>query len=140
MPSSLHQPLDFSRVELRDLCRIETGKRLPVGLALSQDRDPAQAGLRAFENQHLEEMTVVVRGDAPFFIVVRDIQRIAAGPCATLHARFTCLPSVTSDARARHMRRRSPARRGLDHRQTPRELGTTDRSAAWSTRQSHVPG
>ena len=50
------------RVVPRDLLRIELAERPPVGRPLAQDRDPAEAGLRAFENQHLEEMAVVVHG------------------------------------------------------------------------------
>lgn len=52
-----------------------------VILALLQDGMPAQAGLRAFEHEHLEEVPVVVRGHAPFLVVVGEVEFIG-GPRA----------------------------------------------------------
>jgi len=54
---------------------IKTAKGLAIGLALGQDRRSAQPGLRAFQNQKLEEHTVIVLGNAPLGIVVRDHRR-----------------------------------------------------------------
>ena len=51
-------------------------------VALAQDRQPGQAGLKAFEAQLLEQVAVVVGRPAPFLVVVGLVERIAAGPRA----------------------------------------------------------
>src|SRR4029079_13520639 len=64
--------LDLARIVARDSLRVEGVERADVGLALAQDRDPAEAGLRAFEHQELEEAAIVVHGHAPFRVVIGD--------------------------------------------------------------------
>ena len=76
------QPALGARVEARDLARIETRECLPVRVALSKNRDPAQARLRALERQHLEEPAIVVHRDTPFAIVVANVKRIGSAPGA----------------------------------------------------------
>lgn len=49
---------------------IEVVKQRLVALALVKNRRPGQAGLSALEHEHFEEMTIVVRGDAPFRVVI----------------------------------------------------------------------
>src|SRR2546430_12825897 len=44
-----------------------------VTRALEQNRVPAQAGLRTFQDKKLEEHTVVVDRDAPFLVVIRNV-------------------------------------------------------------------
>jgi hypothetical protein len=56
-------------IEGRHAGRVEALEHLATACALAEDRAPAQTGLRAFEHQHLELMTVVVRGHAPLLIV-----------------------------------------------------------------------
>jgi hypothetical protein len=53
---------------------IEFVERFTVVVALLEDRIPAEASLRAFENQEFKEHTVVVNGLAPFFIVIMNGQ------------------------------------------------------------------
>src|SRR4029079_5282790 len=50
----------FRRVIARDLRGIEAVERFAIALALAQDRLPTQPGLRAFEDEELEEDAVVV--------------------------------------------------------------------------------
>src|SRR2546428_157391 len=64
----------------RHLAVTEAGERLAVGFPLPQDRDPAEAGLGTFEDQELEQRTVVVNRDAPFLIVVADIDGVCSTP------------------------------------------------------------
>ena len=59
MPGIGEQPLDVVGAEARDGLHVEPGEGTPVALALAQDRRPREAGLSAFEDQHLEEMAVV---------------------------------------------------------------------------------
>src|SRR4030095_8853849 len=66
---------DPRRRESRDAGGIETEKGITIRLPLLQDRLPAQTGLRAFEDQELEQQSIVVDRDAPFLIVIRDAQR-----------------------------------------------------------------
>ena len=49
---------------------IEAVEGAAVALATAQDGVPAQAGLGAFQGEHLEQVGVVVHGDAPLFVVV----------------------------------------------------------------------
>src|SRR5204863_1177639 len=53
-----------------------------IPIALAEDRQPAQTGLGALQGQHLEEVAVVVDGDAPLLVVIRQVQRIVGGPAA----------------------------------------------------------
>ena len=81
MPSSweLFEP---AVVERRYLRRVEVGEGAPVPIAALEDGGPGQARLSAFEGQHLEQMAVVVRGDAPFAVVVVAHRRRTFGPRA----------------------------------------------------------
>jgi hypothetical protein len=60
-------------------------------LALAQDRDPAQAGLKAFERQLLEQASIVDDRTPPLVVVIRDVVGRIAGPP-------TPRPSLTVDA------------------------------------------
>ncbi len=59
-------------VVLRDAFGIEAVEGETVIVALVQNRGPAQACLRAFENQEFEERAVVVHRHAPLFIVIAN--------------------------------------------------------------------
>jgi hypothetical protein len=74
-----------ARVEACHLLGIEARQRFAVGLPLAQDRDPAEAGLRALENQELEEGPVVVDRHAPLVVVVADVEGIASTPATASH-------------------------------------------------------
>jgi len=43
-----------------------------------EDRSKAQPRLRTVEDEELEEDAIVVDGNAPFFVVVGDEQRVGA--------------------------------------------------------------
>src|SRR5690606_28029589 len=51
-----------------------------IVLAFAQHRDPGQAGLRTFENQHLEQHALVVTRSPPLLVMVVDVERIVAAP------------------------------------------------------------
>jgi hypothetical protein len=71
------QPLDVAWAESGDCLDGETGERAPVTGPLVQDRRPRQPGLGALEDEQLEEMPLVVRRDAPFLVVVGEVERVA---------------------------------------------------------------
>src|SRR4029079_4160044 len=71
-PWILEQPLNLGWREARHPRRIEIGECSPVVLALLEDRLPAQARLRTFEREELEERAVVVNRHPPLVIVVHD--------------------------------------------------------------------
>src|SRR4029079_17376190 len=75
---------DFLAAEARDLCGIEPGKGGPIVFAFPQYGVPAQAGLRAFENEKLEPLAVVVYRHAPFAVVVDGEAVVRFGPGAAL--------------------------------------------------------
>src|SRR5207249_10940077 len=79
------QSLDASRREARHALRLEVRKRLTIGVALVEDRRPAQAGLSALEREQLEQCTIVMLGNAPFAVVIHDIHR-GARPGTSIHA------------------------------------------------------
>src|SRR5690606_27032783 len=74
---------------------VEAGERPAEGLALLQDRQPAQPRLEALEAELLEEAPVVAHRPAPLVVVVREVERVLARPPAALHARsLACRPSA----------------------------------------------
>jgi len=76
------QSFDISFAEARNALRIEAGERRPEVLALAQDRQPGEAGLKAFEAEALEQPAFVGHRSPPFLVVVREIRRVAGGPTA----------------------------------------------------------
>src|SRR5262249_13197239 len=68
-PGIFQQRADFLCVIPRDLFRVEAIKGAAIVFPLIENRFPAQAGLRAFENQEFEESAVVVNGHTPFLVV-----------------------------------------------------------------------
>ena len=86
MPGSLARRSIFASSPGRDPDRIEAVVGTAVGLALAEDEPPAQARLRPFEQEHLEEVTVVVRCDAPLVVVVGG--RTGGRPRPTRNAAF----------------------------------------------------
>src|SRR6516165_5200044 len=66
----------------RDLAWLEIVKGAAVALALSQYGDPAQPCLRAFENEQLEQSSIIVERATPFTVVVGDVKRVIGCPAA----------------------------------------------------------
>ena len=89
-----HQPLNVARPEARHRLGVEAGEGGAVTLSLVQDRRPRKPCLRAFEHEHLEEMPLVPRRDAPFLVVVGDVERVAFGNpgAARVKHRRDCIP------------------------------------------------
>src|SRR3954470_1397271 len=89
-----HQPRDVGGAECRDLLRIEASEGAAESLALAQDDAPREAGLEAFQHQHLPQHAGVVLRHAPLLVVVGAHERIVAGPGATstLNHQFTNSP------------------------------------------------
>src|ERR1700730_4365263 len=77
-----------------DLGRIEVCKGTTLSVAAIENRRPGQASLGTFERQHLKDVSVVVRWDAPFVIVVLAHSRRAVGPRtpACSHRRLSADP------------------------------------------------
>src|SRR5262249_44363898 len=80
--SVLHQAGDLSLVVRRDLLRIESIECYAIGVALTEDRFPAQARLSAFEDEELKQPPILMHRHAPLFVVVGDHQ-IGRGPEAS---------------------------------------------------------
>jgi glycyl-tRNA synthetase alpha chain len=88
-PGVLHQGfLDIRIRERRQALHIEVEQNLAVALTLLQHGDPRQPGLKAFEQQQLEQRLRVALRHAPFVVVVSDIQRIVIAPKAAWHRAF----------------------------------------------------
>src|SRR5438093_7956393 len=80
-----HEPRDVPCRVAGDLFRIEAIECLPVGGALAQDRLPRKSGLRAFEDEELEEPAVIVERRTPLLVVIGE-KRLALCPAAALQA------------------------------------------------------
>jgi hypothetical protein len=76
----LHEPIDFLRIEARDFLGLELREGFTVVLALTQDCQPREAGLRTFEDELFEVQSVIVHRHAPFFVMVGDVERIVSAP------------------------------------------------------------
>src|SRR5262252_4756219 len=75
----------FSELPLsvfRNLPWLEIIKGAAVALALSQYGDPAKPCLRAFENEQLEQSSIIVERATPFTVVVGDVKRVIGCPAA----------------------------------------------------------
>ena len=98
-PGVGHQALDVRVVEAGHKVGIEAPEGGAIAGPLAQDGRPGQPGLRAFEGEHLEQMPLVARRDAPLLVVVGEVEGIAPGspvaappsicgrPDASLHRR-----------------------------------------------------
>src|SRR2546426_11297846 len=71
-PRIAEQARDIVLAVTGDFLEVEGVERPAVVLALVEDGVPAEARLGALEDEHLEEMAVVVRGHAPLFVVVAE--------------------------------------------------------------------
>src|ERR1700740_3263649 len=88
----------------RNSLSIKAVKRAPVIRALREDGVPRQPGLRAFQDEELEELAVVPDRHAPLLVVVGDGERMARPGAAALHATGAprAKPSNRSSSRSRH--------------------------------------
>src|SRR5438552_4868743 len=84
--------------------RVEAMQCPAVALSLREDGVPRKPGLRAFQDEELEELPVVPDRHAPLLVVVGDGERIARPGAAALHApgALRAKPSNRSSSRSRH--------------------------------------
>jgi hypothetical protein len=77
-----HERPQFARAEAGDLRGVESREPAAVVLALLQYRVPGKARLRAFQDQELEQPAVIVQRNAPFPVVISDLQLVDFAPRA----------------------------------------------------------
>ena len=80
MPASLSSRVTSRAPNLATLLDVEAGEGAAEVLALPQDRQPRQAGLKAFEADLLEQARVVGDRPAPFAVVVGGVLGRARAP------------------------------------------------------------
>jgi hypothetical protein len=76
------QPLDVALAEGGDPVGVEPLERGAEALALAQDGDPTEPGLKSFEAQPLVEPALVADRATPLLIVVGDVERVGRRPAA----------------------------------------------------------
>ena len=74
-----------------DFPDIEIVESFSVACPLFKNGGPAQPGLRPLQNEQLEEAPVVVKGHAPFLIVIGLLQLTPVGPFASFHLHIVTL-------------------------------------------------
>src|SRR5437764_4993809 len=82
----LHQPRDLLWRIARDLCRLEGIEGAAKIVAFAQNDDPRKAGLESVEHQLLIERAVVVFRNAPFLVMIGEIEWVLPGPRAAREA------------------------------------------------------
>ena len=92
---------DVALVEPRHHLEVEARERPPEVLALAQDRQPRQPGLKALEAQLLEQADVVGDREAPLAVVVGPVVRRRGPPVRPPAADET--PSLAARAMPRSM-------------------------------------
>jgi hypothetical protein len=79
----LHEAFDVGFFEAGDFGRVELVEGGTEGFALAEDGDPGEPGLEALEHEELPEGAGVGFGDAPFLVVVGEVERVGSGPGAS---------------------------------------------------------
>ena len=75
-----HEGVDFLGVEAGEFTDVKASERLPVVVTFLQHGDPGEPSLGAFEDELFEEPAIVTHGHAPFFVVIRDVERVISAP------------------------------------------------------------
>src|SRR6185295_17901585 len=70
--------VDPRLVVARDFNRIESAERLAISFTLVEYRGPGKTRLGAFQDKELEQDPVVMLRDAPFLVVIVNVERVAA--------------------------------------------------------------
>src|SRR5450631_138452 len=76
----VHQRMQLFGVVARDLFRDEIVEGAAKVVALAQDRDPRQPGLKTVEDELFVQRAVIIFRHAPFGVVIGQVKRIFAGP------------------------------------------------------------
>ena len=90
--------VDVRLSETRDHLRIEAMKRLAEGVALAQNRDPCQAGLKSLEHEQFPERAAIVLRHSPFLIVVVAEKRVAFCPGTAVRLAHLVIPVFAYNA------------------------------------------
>jgi hypothetical protein len=69
----------------RYLFRVKTLKGPAVTFSLPENRAPGKSRLCALQNEKFEQFPVVADRHAPFFVMVRNHQRVITGPATSHH-------------------------------------------------------
>src|SRR6267143_2560133 len=77
------EPLQVPPLVTGNLSRVEAFERGTIMFTLPQDSHPREPGLRALEDQELEQPSIVVLRDSPFSVMVLHHERIGRGPPAS---------------------------------------------------------
>ena len=78
----LHEAFDVGFFEAGDFFGIELFEGGAEGFALAEDGDPGESGLEALEHEEFPEGAGVGFGDAPFLVVVGEVEWVGSGPGA----------------------------------------------------------
>ena len=62
--------------------RVEPVEGAAKSVAFPEDGQPGEASLEPLQGQPLEELLVIMAGDAPLLVVIGDVERIGTGPGA----------------------------------------------------------
>src|SRR6267378_1755913 len=102
-PGVRQEPPFVSHVVTGYSFRVEAMQCPAVVLSLREDGVPRKPGLRAFQDEELEQLAVVPHRHAPLLVVVGDGERVARPGAAALHATGTsrAKPSCRSSMRSR---------------------------------------
>lgn len=84
----LKEARDIGFLEAGDFGWIEVLEGLAERIALAQNDDPGEAGLKAFEHEGFPKGAAVVFRNAPFFVMVGPVDGVAYGPGAALDLAF----------------------------------------------------
>src|SRR5437660_762953 len=68
------QLFNLAGVVAHHLLNIKIVERATIILAFFQNRNPAQSSLRAFQDQKLEQQAVIMYRNAPFLIMIGDVE------------------------------------------------------------------
>src|ERR1700674_2622567 len=79
----VEQLVDVTVGEPCDLRWVEAGECAAETVSLSQDRQPGEARLEAFEAELLVDADLVDDGAAPLIVVIRDVVGCGRAPAAT---------------------------------------------------------
>src|SRR5207249_199695 len=74
------QASHISLSESRHFSRVEVLERLSEVVSLAQDDDPAQPRLKALQDQHLEDLPILMDRHTPLLVMILTVQRILPTP------------------------------------------------------------
>jgi len=94
----LEQSLDVGLTEAGDLGRVKSPEGLAECIALAQDGDPGQTGLKSFEHEQFPECAAVAFGHSPLDVMILAEERVALCPFAARFGGF-CVHRINGKQR-----------------------------------------